>query len=237
MSGTVVNGSDLLLIMNNEPVAHAKSHSVSISSNVIDVSTKDSAEWTEKKAGRLSWSVKVDGLASYDALKCNYETLFDAMTSKTPVTLASSLWHGAASGSPIYSGIGVITSVELTSPDDDNATYSCSFECTQGLTKTSVVAMTLSTVDASSVTDTTATLNGLVNPTGVSAVITFQYTTDLSGSWTSVTATQSPVTASVATAVSKALTGLTGDTTYYFRVKAVNTHGTKYGSILTFTTA
>jgi hypothetical protein len=44
-----------------------------------------------------------------------------------------------------------------------------------------------------------------------------------------VTADQSPVTGNTITDVSATLTGLTGGTNYYFRVKAVNSFGTSYG--------
>ncbi|MDR3706128.1 MAG: T9SS type A sorting domain-containing protein, partial [Paludibacteraceae bacterium] len=47
----------------------------------------------------------------------------------------------------------------------------------------------------------------------------------------------SPVTGTSATSVSAALTGLTPNTIYHFRVKAVNTAGTTYGADSTFTTS
>ena len=80
-----------------------------------------------------------------------------------------------------------------------------------------------------------ATLNGVVNPRGASTTVTFEYGTDTSYG-TTVTADQSPVGGAIATPVSKAITGLANNTTYHYRVVAVNVGGTTYGSDITFTT-
>jgi phosphodiesterase/alkaline phosphatase D-like protein len=95
---------------------------------------------------------------------------------------------------------------------------------------------TVTTGIASPVTTTTATLNGTVNANGNSTTVTFEYgTTDSYG--TTVTADQSPVTGTTDTAVSKALTGLTPNTTYHFRVVGVNGLGTTDGLDQTFFTS
>ncbi len=90
-----------------------------------------------------------------------------------------------------------------------------------------------------SVATTTATLNGSVNPGGLSSTVTFCYgsAADLTGC-SAVTATPSPVPAGNSpVSVSAALTGLTPGTTYYARVSATNTDGTGTGSIVSFTTS
>jgi len=95
---------------------------------------------------------------------------------------------------------------------------------------------TVTTGSATSVTETSATLNGTVNANDLSTTVTFEYgLTDSYGS--EVTADQSPVTGSTATAVSTDLSSLTASTTYHYRVKAVSTGGTTYGDDMEFTTA
>ncbi|RII28310.1 MAG: hypothetical protein CXR30_14010, partial [Geobacter sp.] len=89
---------------------------------------------------------------------------------------------------------------------------------------------------ASSIAATGATLNGTVNANGYSTVVTFDYGTT-TGYGSSATAAQSPVTGSSNTVVSAAISGLTCNTPYHFRVKGVNSGGTTYGSDLTLTTA
>lgn len=93
---------------------------------------------------------------------------------------------------------------------------------------------TVTTGAASSISMSGAVLNGTVNPYGISTTVTFEYGTTTSyGSI--ATADQSPVASGSATAVSKAITGLTPNMLYHFRVKAANTAGTSYSSDTTFT--
>ena len=82
-----------------------------------------------------------------------------------------------------------------------------------------------------------ATLNGTVSSNGASTTVTFEY--GLTTSYgTTIAATQSPLVAGASnSAVSADLTGLDCGTLYHFRVKAVNSEGTSYGSDLSFSTA
>jgi phosphodiesterase/alkaline phosphatase D-like protein len=89
---------------------------------------------------------------------------------------------------------------------------------------------------ASAVTGTGATLNGTVTPNGSGVAVWFEYGVDVSYGSTA-TATQSPTTGLNPTAVSVPLTGLTGNTTYHYRVVAQNSTGTVYGADMTFFTA
>ncbi len=88
---------------------------------------------------------------------------------------------------------------------------------------------------ASAIGTTGATLNGTVNANDSSTTVTFEYgTTSSYGS--SIVAVPGTVTGSTGTSTSKAVTGLTPNTFYHYRVKAVNSGGTSYGSDMTFAT-
>lgn len=90
------------------------------------------------------------------------------------------------------------------------------------------------TSDASSVTLTSATLNGEVNPNGLSTTTHFEYgTTDSYGSSTATTNAGSGTTAIV---VTEDLSDLIQGTTYHFRLVASNSQGTSNGADKTFTT-
>ena len=91
------------------------------------------------------------------------------------------------------------------------------------------------TLAASSVTGSTAVLNGTVNANGGSASVTFDYGLDTSYG-TNVAGTPATVTGSTSTAVSLALTGLPPGVTYHYRVNAVTSSGTANGADMTFTT-
>jgi uncharacterized protein YjiK len=100
---------------------------------------------------------------------------------------------------------------------------------------TLAVAPTATSIAASSISGTTATLNGTINANNASTTVTFEY--GLTTSYgTSVTAAQSPVTGTSVTPVSYALTGLTPNATYHYRVVGVNTEGTTNGGDMTFRT-
>jgi hypothetical protein len=88
------------------------------------------------------------------------------------------------------------------------------------------------TVGASAVTETGATLNGVVNPDGVETKYSFQYGTTIS--YGKETAAVSAGAGTANLNESKAVTGLTAKTTYHYRVVATNANGTTDGPDQTF---
>ncbi len=130
---------------------------------------------------------------------------------------------GLTAGTSYHFRVKAVNSVGTTYGSDMTFT-------TEGL------APTATTLDATSKTTTGATLNASINANMASTTVTFEYGTTTSYGQT-VTASQSPVTGSSNTNVSANISGLSAGTTYHFRVKAVNSVGTTYGSDMTFTTA
>ena len=94
---------------------------------------------------------------------------------------------------------------------------------------------TATTAAATSLASTTATLNGTVNANNQSTTVTFEYGTSTSYGQT-INAIPNTVSGSTNTSVSANLTGLTISTMYHYRVKAVSSSGTTYGSDVTFNT-
>jgi alpha-tubulin suppressor-like RCC1 family protein len=92
------------------------------------------------------------------------------------------------------------------------------------------------TATATSLTSSSAALNGTVNANSNSTTVSFEYGLTTSYGST-VSATQSPVVGNSDTAVSANITGLVAGTTYNYRVKAVNALGITYGSNMTFIAA
>jgi sugar lactone lactonase YvrE len=95
---------------------------------------------------------------------------------------------------------------------------------------------TVVTNAASAVTQTAATLNATVNPNGAevsSCKLEYGTTTSYGQS---ATCTPAPGSGTSPVAVSAAITGLTANTTYHFRVSATNAGGTGNGSDETFKT-
>ncbi len=91
----------------------------------------------------------------------------------------------------------------------------------------------VTTNPATNIATNTATLNGSVDPHGLTTTVYFQYGTTTSYGHTS--ASQSK-TGNTYQNVSANISGLTAITTYHFRIVATNNSGTTYGSDKTFTT-
>jgi len=103
------------------------------------------------------------------------------------------------------------------------------------LTNQSSAIPTVITLAASSVTGTTASLNGSVNANNASTAVSFNF--GLTSAYgTTYTATPPSVTGNSPTPVYYNLTGLIPGTTYHFRASGTNIIGTTNGSDLTFTT-
>lgn len=103
---------------------------------------------------------------------------------------------------------------------------------------TTTAKPTVTTLPATSITTTTATINGTVNPNGVATTCSFDWGTDGVNFPNRVTAAQSPVgSGTTAVAVSAALTGLAPGQTIYFKLGATNSVGTSVTAATTFTTS
>ncbi len=99
-------------------------------------------------------------------------------------------------------------------------------------------APTPDTGSATGITATGATLNGTVNDNGVAVTsLYFDYGTSAPAYGSTRAGTPATLSAGAgSTAVTGAITGLTCETTYHFRINAVHSNGTIYGSDKTFTT-
>ncbi len=93
---------------------------------------------------------------------------------------------------------------------------------------------TVQTNPASNIQTNSATLNGSVNPNGYNTNYWFEYGTSQSLGYG--TFSQSIGSGTTSQNVNANISGLSANTTYYFRVAAQNQYNTSYGSILSFTT-
>ena len=127
-----VNGSDLLLYVNATAVGHCTSHTATFNSETKDRAVKPVASaalasslWKRKGVVGLSISINADGLRFYNETECGFKTLFGLWKTGATVKLKCA---ERETNDPYLQGDFVITSLEETSPAQDDATYKVSFE-------------------------------------------------------------------------------------------------------------
>jgi hypothetical protein len=99
---------------------------------------------------------------------------------------------------------------------------------------TSAEAPTATTLGATSITGTNATLNGRVNPNGAASTAYFRF--GLTTNYGSYSATNALAATNVTLSLSNMASSLTPATSYHFQLVASNSLGASLGGDLTFTT-
>ena len=94
----------------------------------------------------------------------------------------------------------------------------------------------VTTSAATSVTINSAVLNAVVNPKGLSTTAFFEYSKDPGLATPTSTTIQLLGSGSADNLVTQSISGLDQGATYYFRLKATNSAGTRVGSTVTFST-
>lgn len=132
----IVNGSILMLFVNDKPIAFATSHSLSMTANTTEISTKDHGAYPGLLAQTIGWELQTENLYS-DAGNTALLPIFKA---KQPVTVKfakAGNWNDAGIvdnenlewtvGNIIAQGKALCTSYSINAPSNDNATISATF--------------------------------------------------------------------------------------------------------------
>jgi len=120
----IVNSRLLVIKVGTVTVSCLTDATFSITRNTRDTTCKDSGGWSNVLAAAGSWEMSGSALFSFDGTY-TYDDLYTLIT--TGAT-ASVKWGSTVTGDTIYSGTGLLTSLEATSPGtDENATYSFTF--------------------------------------------------------------------------------------------------------------
>lgn len=127
-----INGTDLRVWISNSIVANATSHSLSLQMGTRKTSNKDSGIYETKEPARLEITGTSDSLMVHG----NYEAIFAAVIARTPVKMdfgQKNSGNANLDTSKFYaSGYFILTDININAPDNDNATYSISFEHSYG---------------------------------------------------------------------------------------------------------
>lgn len=148
----VIEGQDLVLFIDvagaPTPVAHSTSHTLEPSGDVRDRVSKDTGKWKKKVMGLIGWTAGCEALACYDGY--SYKDIFALFVARQPVLLKlagraavddNDTWTPEDAGDTYFEGNAIIASMPLTAPNNEDATFSISFEGDGELTPKEVAAV------------------------------------------------------------------------------------------------
>ena len=169
-------------------------------------------------------------------------TWFEYGTSSSSLIYTTST-QSAGSGNSLISIIFGVSNLSANTTYYFRAVASNSYGTTYGGTlsfstsgtQTNSSAPSVTTNAATVITKNTANLNGTINPNGSSADVWFEYGT--SSSNLSNSTTSQNINGSAYVPVTIGISGLSSNTTYYFRPVAKNYAGTTYGAVNNFVTS
>lgn len=144
----IIKGGDLMLFIGNKSIGYATSHSLSISADTKETSTKDSGgKWQTSEVGLISWTASSENLYANEAKGMTYNDLFNSMVNRTELdavftlkddstnsetensdTVPSNGWTPKANTG--YQGKVIITSIELNAPNGEDASFTVQFQGT-----------------------------------------------------------------------------------------------------------
>ena len=140
----IIKGDKLMIFVGGQAIAYAKTHTLSLSGNTVDIGSKDHGFWGASDVGKLTWEATTENLYTEDG----FDALFNSYLNKSQVTIvfgyASNYdvnglklgstdqsdtrpesWTPAANKG--YTGTAVITSLSVNANTGENATFSCTF--------------------------------------------------------------------------------------------------------------
>lgn len=138
----VINGSDLMLFLEEEgefkATAFATTCTLNVALEAMETSSKDSGKWVENQGGKLSWSGSSENLTDGIDSKSLHGRLLKLMTARTPVSIQVTLAKNADGDLGVpelgwvpndaagVTGKAIITGLDLNAPDKQNSTLSIS---------------------------------------------------------------------------------------------------------------
>jgi len=120
----IVNSRLLVIQVGTVTISCLTDATFSITRNTRDTTCKDSGGWSNVLAASASWEMSGSALFSFDGTY-TYDDLYALIVAGASATVK---WGSTVAGDTVYSGTGLLTSLEATSPGtDENATYSFTF--------------------------------------------------------------------------------------------------------------
>lgn len=149
----ILKGENLMLYAGGKSIAFATSHTLEVSLDTREISTKDhGGKWSEAEAGKINWSMQTENLVGNPGEGKGYDDLLDLMIAREPIDVvfalegdspnydAGKLDYVPTGGWTAKSGNGrkgkaIITSLSLNAPNGEYSTMSATFQGVGALTK------------------------------------------------------------------------------------------------------
>lgn len=131
----IVKGRNLMLFSaEGTSYGFATNHTLSITADTSDISSKDHGIWGASEVSKISWELSTENLYT----EKEYDKLFDAMIAGNPIdvrfgikaeaddgkTVVDGDYENWTTGSSYYTGKVYITSLEANAQNGENATFS-----------------------------------------------------------------------------------------------------------------
>lgn len=152
----IIKGNELMLFINNKPIAFATAHTFNMTGNTVDITSKDHGVFGASEIGSITWEITSENLyVNEEGGIQAYDTLYDAMIARQPITVVfgqaanyeeNGLVRGGnldpnaptewtAPSTNYRTGQAVITSLSLNANAGENATYSTTLTGSGAITK------------------------------------------------------------------------------------------------------
>lgn len=140
-----IKGGDLMLFQKSgsgyTAFAYAKSHSLQLDADSLEVSSKDSGKWKQFLTTKLSYTINAEHLFT----ETDYNSLVEKMIAREPIEILFAIAtnsndedgkpaEGWTAGSG-WRGSAVITSISVNANDGEIASYSVSLQGSSPLAK------------------------------------------------------------------------------------------------------
>lgn len=160
MANKIIKGRDLMLFDSaGKSYAWATNHTLSISADSSDITSKDHGIYGAAEITKISWEITSENLYT-DA---GFATMFDKVIAAEPITIrfgiktetdntktvADGDYTNWTCGTVYYEGTAVITSLQANANNGDNASYSVTFTGSGKLVRKGTVS-TVSTASTTS---------------------------------------------------------------------------------------
>ena len=147
----IIQGNDLMLFFKGKSLAFANSHTLSISSDVEEINSKDHGNFSATLVKKINWEITSENLFTSES----YDVLFSAMMEKSKLkayfglkkekdatkTVANGDYPNWTPESA-YGGEVYITSLTANAPSGDKATFSLTLKGSGKISKVDAAHIT-----------------------------------------------------------------------------------------------